>query len=226
MLDDERLVLVDTGPSLSLGAMAFVAADVAGAFQCYASVDAYRELLGATYPLGAASALDRMADTGLAEGTPVVAGSNDTTVELFGAGGIRPGQGAIKLATAGVLYRVVEGPSVNPPVSCYPHVIPGLYYTATGTNSCASAHRWLRDTVFAAAGAEPGADFARMDSLAGEAPPGSEGLLSELLSLPVEAPDPLRAFLLDDVESPGALPAAGSGIALAAGLALRGMTDG
>lgn len=111
------------------------------------------------------------AETGLAAGTPVVAGSTDTTVELFGAGGIRPGQGAIKLATAGVLYRVVEGPSVKPPVSCYPHVIEGLTYTATGTNSCASAHRWLRDELFADTG------FAEMDALAGQVPAGAEGLI-------------------------------------------------
>ena len=52
------------------------------------------------------------ADTGLPEGLPVVAGGNDTTVELFGVGGIRPGQGAIKLATAGVLFGGwgIEGP--------------------------------------------------------------------------------------------------------------------
>ncbi len=111
------------------------------------------------------------AETGLAAGTPVVAGSTDTTVELFGAGAIRPGQGAIKLATAGVLYRVVAGPSVKPPVSCYPHIIEGLTYTATGTNSCASAHRWLREELFAGAG------FAEMDALAGQVPAGAEGLI-------------------------------------------------
>ena len=115
------------------------------------------------------------ADTGLPEGLPVVAGGNDTTVELFGVGGIRPGQGAIKLATAGVLFGVVEGPSVHPPVSCYPHVLPGLYYTATGTNSCASAHRWLRDTLFSTPqGSE---SFDRLDELAEAVPAGAEGLI-------------------------------------------------
>lgn len=112
------------------------------------------------------------ADAGLVAGTPVVAGGNDTTVEVFGAGAVAPGQGAIKLATAAVLYRVVQGPSVQPPVSCYPHVIPGLFYTATGTNSCASAHRWLRDTFYA-----PGEDFAAMDALAAEVPAGAGGLI-------------------------------------------------
>jgi xylulokinase len=109
--------------------------------------------------------------TGLAAGTPVVCGSNDTTVEFFGVGAVKPGIGAVKLATAGVLFLATQGPSVNPPISCYPHIIEGMYYTATGTNSCASAHRWLRDTMFAAGG------FAEMDELAGDIAPGAEGLL-------------------------------------------------
>jgi xylulokinase len=121
------------------------------------------------------------ARTGLAEGTPVVCGSNDTTVEFFGVGAVEPGMGAVKLATAGVLFLATDGPSVNPPISCYPHILDGLYYTATGTNSCASAHRWLRDRFFLGAeGPDEGrgaAAFAEMDRLAGEIPAGSDGLL-------------------------------------------------
>ena len=111
------------------------------------------------------------AECGLGVGTPVVCGSNDTTVELFGAGATAPGDGAVKLATAGVTYQVTDGPLVRPPVSCYPHIIDGLYYTATGINSCASAHRWMRDQFFAAEG------FEGMDALAATVSAGSEGLL-------------------------------------------------
>lgn len=111
------------------------------------------------------------ARTGLKPGTKVVCGANDTTVEFFGVGADRPGIGAVKLATAGVLFLATEGPAVHPPVSCYPHIIDGLYYTAAGTNSCASAHRWLRDAMFAEGG------FAEMDRLAATVPPGADGLL-------------------------------------------------
>jgi xylulokinase len=113
----------------------------------------------------------------LTPGTPVVCGSNDTTVEFFGVGAIRPGMAAIKLATAGVLFLATEGPVVKPPISCYPHIVPGMYYLATGTNSCASAHRWLRDHMFLAPGGDGSAAFAEMDRLAGTVPPGSEGLI-------------------------------------------------
>jgi xylulokinase len=108
---------------------------------------------------------------GLVAGIPVVCGSNDTTVEFFGVGAATPGIGAVKLATAGVLFLATLGPSVNPPISCYPHIIQGMYYTATGTNSCASAHRWLRDNMFAQGG------FAEMDTLAAGVTAGSDGLL-------------------------------------------------
>ncbi|HQT64234.1 MAG: xylulokinase [Acidocella sp. 20-57-95] len=111
------------------------------------------------------------AATGLAAGTKVVCGSNDTTVEFFGVGAITPGIGAVKLATAGVLFLATEGKSVHPPVSCYPHMIEGMYYTATGTNSCASAHRWLRDLMFVEGG------FAEMDALAAGVAAGAGGLL-------------------------------------------------
>jgi xylulokinase len=107
----------------------------------------------------------------------VICGSNDTTVEFFGVGATRPGMAAIKLATAGVLFLATEGPVVKPPISCYPHVMPGMYYLATGTNSCASAHRWLRDRMFLAPGAEGSAAFAEMDRLAATVPAGADGLL-------------------------------------------------
>ena len=111
------------------------------------------------------------AQTGLKPGTPVVCGANDTTVEFFGVGGNAPGMGGVKLATAGVLFLATQGPEVHPPISCYPHIMPGMYYTATGTNSCASAHRWVRDLMFAEGG------FEAMDALASAAPRGAEGLL-------------------------------------------------
>jgi xylulokinase len=128
-------------------------------------------------PVKAATALagsvtgSAAAATGLAAGIPVVTGSNDTTVEFFGVGAVEPGQAAIKLATAGVLFLAVDRPVVQPPVSCYPHIVDGMYYLATGTNSCASAHRWVREQFFA------GQSFEDMDALAATITPGSDGLI-------------------------------------------------
>ena len=53
----------------------------------------------------------------------------------------------------------------------YPPLVPGHHYAITATNSCASAHRWLRDALFEDIG------FDGMDRTAQTAPAGSEGLL-------------------------------------------------
>ncbi|MGF1628041.1 MAG: xylulokinase [Kiloniellaceae bacterium] len=113
--------------------------------------------------------------TGLAAGTPVVVGANDTTVELYGAGAVAAGQGAIKLATAGVVFLACDRPEVHPPVSCYPHIMPGLWYMASGINACATAHRWVRDTFFS--DLPPETAFAEMDRLAAGIAPGADGLI-------------------------------------------------
>lgn len=116
-------------------------------------------------------------DTGLAEGTPVVCGSSDTSVEAFGTGATHPGRGTVKLATAAAVSVVGEGPCVDATLINYPFVVPGLWYTLGATNSCASAHRWLGDCFYRDGEDSPDAVFARMDAMAGEVPPGASGLL-------------------------------------------------
>ena len=115
--------------------------------------------------------------TGLCEGTPVVCGTSDTSIETFGAGSIAPGDGTIKLATAGTVSVVIDRPHIHETLINYPLAIPGLWYAISGTNSCASAHRWLRDKFFMTDGLSGSQAFAEMDRLAGTIKPGSEGLL-------------------------------------------------
>ena len=116
-------------------------------------------------------------ETGLSAGLAVVVGSNDTTVELFGVGAVAPGQAALKLASAGVLYMTVAEPERKPPISCYPHLLDGYYYLASGTNSCAVAHRWACEQLFKHEDQTIEQSFAEMDKLAGQVDAGSEGLL-------------------------------------------------
>lgn len=116
-------------------------------------------------------------ECGLAEGTPVVCGTSDTSIETFGAGSVQPGDGTIKLATAGTVSVVGREPRVHPTLINYPLAVPGLWYTITGTNSCASAHRWFRDRFMMAPGISGSAAFAEMDRLAATVRAGAEGLL-------------------------------------------------
>jgi xylulokinase len=116
-------------------------------------------------------------ECGLLPGTPVVCGTSDTSAESFGAGSDRAGAGVVKLATAGTVSIVGEHPRVHPTLINYPFAVPGLWYTITGTNGCASAHRWLRDRFFMREGDSGAAVFSQMDALATAAPLGAEGLL-------------------------------------------------
>jgi xylulokinase len=110
-------------------------------------------------------------ETGLADGTPVICGTSDTNAETFCAGMTRPGIGALKLATAGTVSTLTAAPDFSEEVIHYPHLVADHCYAIMGTNSCASAHRWLRDALFADLG------FEGMDRRAAEAPAGCEGLL-------------------------------------------------
>lgn len=112
---------------------------------------------------------------GLKEGTPVVMGTSDTAAETWSAGAIEPGFGVIKLATAGTISIMAAGPHPCPELINYGHVVPGHNYLIAGTNSCASAHRWLRDLLAGPDGSA--ADFSGLDREAGEIPPGSDGLI-------------------------------------------------
>lgn len=114
---------------------------------------------------------------GLAQGTPIVCGSSDTSVEAFGAGATATGAGTVKLATAAAISIVGDAPRPSPTVINYPFCVPGHWYTIGATNSCASAHRWLRDTFFMDGAGSGSEAFDRMDRGVEMAEPGALGLL-------------------------------------------------
>ena len=129
----------------------------------------------ATDVVGRVSA-EAAAATGLAEGTPVVCGTSDTAAETYGAGMMAEGLGVVKLATAATVSVLAPAPVPDVSLINYPHVVPDHWYAITATNSCASAHRWLRETFFRRAGEDGTGAFDAMDRLAGSVPTGSEGL--------------------------------------------------
>ncbi len=114
--------------------------------------------------------------TGLAEGTPVVCGTSDTAAETFGAGMVREGIGVVKLATAATVNVLSPQPRPDFSLINYYHVVPEHWYVIAATNSCASAHKWLRDTFFRRNGEDGSAVFDGMDAKASAVAPGAEGL--------------------------------------------------
>jgi xylulokinase len=131
--------------------------------------------------------------SGLRIGTPLVCGTSDTSAEAYAAGADVGGAGVIKLATAATVSFVDRQPHAHRTLINYPFAIPELWYTISATNSCASAHRWLRDMFFRREGEDGAAVFAHMDSLAAAIAPGSDGLLFHPYLLGERAPywDPL-----------------------------------
>ncbi len=119
-------------------------------------------------------------ESGLLEGTPVVVGTSDTAAEDFGAGAIYPGQGIVKMATAGNVCIMSDQPHPTPKGFNYPHVVDGLWYILGATNSCAAANRWMRDTFgqweVHAATARGESAFHLMDEEASKVPVGADGL--------------------------------------------------
>lgn len=130
-------------------------------------------LPGVVKPLELVSNVSRQgaADTGLVEGTPVIAGTTDTVAEVFGSGLLQPGQGMVKLASVGRLAVVSPSPIFHPHLLNYRHVLDGLWYPGSGTKAAATTPRWLRDNLWR----QP--SFAEMDQAAAQVPAGSEGLL-------------------------------------------------
>jgi len=151
------------------------------------------DIAGEITPAGAAW-------TGLPTGIPVVAGASDSAIEDYAAGAIEPGQCAVKLATAGNVNVMTATPHPHPQTLTYAHVVPGLWYTVSATNTAASAKRWFRD-LFCGTEAEEARRrgvnvFQLIDDLGSQSPVGADGILFHPYLLGERAPywDPdLRA---------------------------------
>lgn len=111
------------------------------------------------------------AETGLAEGTPVVAGSADHVASAFSAGLKDPGDLLVKLGGAGDILYCLDRLAVDPRLFLDYHVIPGKFLINGCMAASGSIIRWFRDQF------APGTDYAVLDEEAAGIPPGAEGLI-------------------------------------------------
>ena len=114
-------------------------------------------------------------DTGIPDGTPVVAGGGDQPVSAIGNGVTRPGVILSTIGTGGQLFSPLAGPAYDPELRTHTfcHAVPGRWFAMGAILSAGLCLRWLRDQVFDGLGL----DYEALSAAAGEVEPGAEGVL-------------------------------------------------
>ena len=123
------------------------------------------------------------AATGLAAGTPVVAGAGDQPAQAVGSGIVEPGRASVTLGTSGVVFVATPGPVAHPQgqLHAFCHAMPGTWCLMGVVMSAGGSLRWFRDVLgeaekaAAAAGCVDPYELLTAEALA--VPAGSEGLL-------------------------------------------------
>jgi len=127
-------------------------------------------------------------ETGLREGTPVVAGGADTQLALLGAGA-RPNEYTVVAGTFWQNTILLDRPLIDPltRLRTLCHVIPGQWMLEGIGFYCGMSMRWFRDAFCEAETAiarERGIDpYAVMEESASAVPPGSGGVLAIMSNL-------------------------------------------
>ena len=119
--------------------------------------------------------------TGLAAGTPVVAGAGDQAAGAVGMGIVGPGAVSATIGTSGVVFAATGEPARDPRgrVHTFCHAAPGRWHVMGVTQGAGLSLRWLRDLLGAGAGGPDAPDDAydRLCREAAGAPPGADGVL-------------------------------------------------
>jgi len=116
--------------------------------------------------------------TGLAPGTPVVAGAGDQAAGATGMGIVRPGAVSATIGTSGVVFAATDRPALDTKgrLHTFCHAVPGRWHVMGVTQAAGLSLRWFRDNFPppAANGADP---YELLSAEAAKAPAGSDGLL-------------------------------------------------
>lgn len=115
--------------------------------------------------------------TGLAEGTPIVAGGGDQAAGAVGLGITRPGSVSVTIGTSGVVFAATDRPAVDPHgrLHTFCHAIPDRWHVMGVTQAAGLSLRWLREQLEPALDSD--AAYERMTSEAAAVEPGAGGVL-------------------------------------------------
>ncbi len=115
--------------------------------------------------------------TGLAEGTPVIAGAPDAPAEAVSAGVLGPGDLMVMYGSSIFMIAVVSEPTVDPRMWAAPYVFEGTSIVAGGTSTAGTLTRWLIELL--ADERDPAAigdHYHEFTAWAAASPPGANGL--------------------------------------------------
>lgn len=110
------------------------------------------------------------AETGLAAGTPVVAGTVDAWAEAFSAGVRRPGDLMLMYGSTMFFVQVLDRLRVHPGLWTTTGVERGTYTLAAGMATSGSLTSWVQELV-------GGVPFEQLVEEAAATPPGADGLV-------------------------------------------------
>lgn len=115
--------------------------------------------------------------TGLAVGTPVVAGAGDQAAGAVGMGIVTPGAVSATIGTSGVVFAATDRPALDPRgrLHTFCHAIPGVWHVMGVTQAAGLSLRWFREQFGARDGA--GDPYERLTQEASTVPAGCDGLL-------------------------------------------------
>ncbi len=156
------------------------------------ALDIDRGLLPATYEgpavTGTVSTVAAAA-TGLATGTPVVAGGGDQAAGAVGTGAVTEGVVSLSLGTSGVVFMTTDAPRSEPAgrLHAFPHAVPGRWHLMGVMLSAGGSLRWFRDAF------TPGAEYGDLTNRAEKVDAGADGVtfLPYLSGERTPHPDPM-----------------------------------
>lgn len=110
--------------------------------------------------------------TGLAEGTPVIAGAGDQAASAIGNGIVEAGEMSCTVGTSGVVFAYLAKPAYDPAgrVHTFCHAIPGAWHVMGVTQGAGLSLQWFRNRFTA------GADYDELTAEATLSPAGAQGL--------------------------------------------------
>jgi len=116
--------------------------------------------------------------TGLAEGTPVVAGAGDQAGGAIGMGIVKAGDVSATIGTSGVVFAATDQPFLDPKgrLHTFCHAIPNRWHVMGVTQAAGLSLRWIRDT-FGTIGSPAGDPYDSLTKEAAAIPAGADGVM-------------------------------------------------